>query len=225
MTIMDKAVALTNKMINLIDRKEGDSFYLALSGGSSPLALFELWKGEYKDLIDWNKMKLFWVDERVVPPESVQSNFGVVRDILLKNVPIPNENVFRIYGENEPGKEAERYSKIVSGIVPSKSGFPMFDLIILGVGEDGHTASIFPGQEYLFSHVMPYAKSVNPYTGQNRVTMTGETILNSFNTYFYLRGSSKKEVVDRITSLNDDKFPASYFYKKLKSSELFWDTD
>ncbi len=223
---MEQSIELTKQMVTLINEKSGDSFFMAISGGSSPLTLFELWKGGFRNIIDWNKIKLFWVDERVVPPDSDQSNYGVANNFLLKNIPIPNDNIYRIFGENNPDNEAKRYSSLVNSMMPQNSGFPIFDLIILGVGEDGHTASIFPGQNYLLSFSQPYAASVNPYNGQQRVTMTGGTILNSAKTFFYLNGASKKSIVESIVnSTESEKSPASFFYINLKSPALFWDSN
>lgn len=85
-----------------------------------------------------------WVDERCVPPEDSDSNYGMMRSLLLGIVPIPYENVYRIRGEEKPAKEAARYSELVSRQVPKKNGWPEFDIVLLGAGDDGHTSSIFP---------------------------------------------------------------------------------
>lgn len=217
-----KAQELTLLLIEMINQKEGDYFYLAISGGSSPLSLFSLWTGELKELISWDKVKLFWVDERAVSPVSKESNFGSAKKHLLDKITISESNVFRIKGEEDVDREALRYSSLVKEYLPLKNNFPVFDMVILGIGEDGHTSSIFPGQEHLYNHEQPYAPSVNPYSGQLRVAMTGKTILAAKRAVFFLTGPSKIKTVEMVESnIGDVKYPASYLLKELGSSSIF----
>ena len=220
--VKNRAEELTCLLIEMINKKEGDYFYLAISGGNSPMSLYSLWLGKYKKLILWDKVKLFWVDERAVPPDNLESNYGSAKKYLLDFIDIPKSNVFRIKGENIPDEEALRYSSLVKKHLPLKNDFPVFDMIILGIGEDGHTSSIFPGQNHLYSHKQPYAASVNPYTGQLRVAMTGNTILAANKAIFYLTGTSKIETVHMIESnIGNVKYPASYLLKYLGKSSIF----
>ena len=217
-----KTEELTHLLIEMINSREGDFFYLALSGGNSPLTLFSLWTGEFKDLIAWAKVKLFWVDERAVLPTDKESNYGLAKKYLLDLIDIPESNIFRIKGENEPEEEAQRYSLLVKKYLPIKNNFPVFDMIILGIGEDGHTSSIFPGQDHLYAHEQPYAASVNPYSGQLRVAMTGNTILAAKRAVFYLTGASKIKTVKMVESnIGDSRYPASYLLKTLGKSSLY----
>lgn len=217
----NRADDLTLLLIEMINNKEG-FFHLAISGGSSPLTLFSLWTGKYKDLIKWSKIKLFWVDERAVAPDNEESNFGSAKRHLLDLINIPESNVFRIKGEEDPSKEALRYSLLVKEHLPIKNTFPVFDMIILGIGEDGHTSSIFPGQTHLYNHEQPFAASVNPYSGQLRVSMTGGTILAANKALFFLTGASKINTVEMIeANIGELKYPASYLLKHLGNSSIF----
>jgi len=120
--------------------------YFALSGGSTPKFVFQMLAKDYKEKIDWYKIHLFWGDERCVPPQSDESNYGMTKKYLLDYIDIPKKNVHPVDGENNPKQEAIRYSNEIKKIVPLKNGYPKFDLVMLGIGEDGHTASIFPNQ-------------------------------------------------------------------------------
>ncbi len=225
---MTKAAELTQLLISLIKEKSeidiNQPFYLALSGGTSPTELFRLWSSDYKSVIQWDRLNLFWVDERAVPPDNPESNYGMAVEQLIKKVPLSNNQIFRIKGESEPEEEAFRYSQLVNSELPVVKGSPLFDLIILGIGDDGHTASIFPGQDHLMNHPHPYATSVNPYSGQKRITMTGKTIINAKNVCFYLRGPSKESMVNRLKRQEYHiKLPADNFLKLFGESSLYYD--
>ena len=112
-------------------------------------------------------------------PEDPDSNYGLMNLLLLSKVPIPAENIHRIHGENDPKREAIRYSQLVKDRVPNKKGCPEFDVVILGAGEDGHTSSIFPGQEALLTTGQIYVPSIHPQNGLKRVALTGIPILNA----------------------------------------------
>ena len=141
----DALRALTRQLMDYMARKEDDEpFNLALSGGETAKQMFALWADEYKDKIDWNNMRFFWVDERCVSPTDAESNFGHANKLLFEPLHIPREHIHRIHGEGEPGTEAMRYSRIVKEYLPRHGQFPYFDCIILGIGGDSHTASIFP---------------------------------------------------------------------------------
>ncbi|MFW6206255.1 MAG: 6-phosphogluconolactonase, partial [Gemmatimonadota bacterium] len=119
--------------------EEHDSFGLALAGGSTPRRLYELLATEYRAEIPWPRVQFYWSDERCVPPDDERSNYGIARSMLLDHVPIPATNVHRIRGELGPERAAAEYERIL-GQADS------LDLVLLGLGADGHTASLFPGQ-------------------------------------------------------------------------------
>ena len=116
-----------------------------------------------------------------------------MRSLLLGIVPIPYENVFRIRGEEKPVKEAARYSELVDRQVPKKNGWPEFDIVLFGAGEDGHTSSIFPGQEALLSSDQIYVTSIHPRNGQKRIAMTGFPILTARLVIFLITGKPRRK--------------------------------
>lgn len=174
--------------------------------------LFTVLAVEYKSKIDWGKVNFYWVDERCVPKDDEESNYGMTEKILLKNISIPENNIHRIIGENVPEDEAKRYSEILKSNLPHKDNYPKFDLILLGMGEDGHTASIFPDQMYLLNAKEACEVSIHPSTFQNRITLTGRLINNAERIYFLITGKSKAEVVSKILEKKDNylDYPAAH---------------
>jgi 6-phosphogluconolactonase len=200
-------------------------FTIALSGGSTPKLLFSVLGDQYASSVNWNNVHFFWVDERCVPPEDNESNFGMTNEALLSKINIPHGNVHRIKGEEDPEAEAERYSKEVNDFVRHKNGLPCFNVILLGLGEDGHTASIFPGNLKLFKSEKISEMAVNPLTGQKRITLTGKVINNSENIYFLVTGKSKVSVVKSILhkEIKGKQYPALYVLPE--DGRLFWYLD
>lgn len=222
------AEELTQLLIKQIENKklsDHNTFYsIAISGGNSPEALFELWTGKYRNLIDWDMILLFWADERVVHPDNPESNYGNAKKMLLDKIPLRSERVYRIFGEADPVTESERYSNLLLNLLPVNNGFPVFDMIILGLGEDGHTASIFPGQSHLLDNQRPYAKSVNPYSGQSRITVTGNTIRYSSKSLYYIKGESKQVAVDMLNRMYDNAdYPAAWLTRYMSEPYIFRD--
>ena len=123
-------------------------FAAALSGGETPRALYRmLARQQFSQKIPWRRVQLYWGDERCVPPDDSASNFGMARVAFLKHVPLPEANVHRVHGEEEPGAAALSYEKelrALAALERPKSELPVFDLVLLGLGGDGHTASLFP---------------------------------------------------------------------------------
>src|SRR5690606_20512735 len=122
----------------------------------------------------WTRVHLYWGDERCVPPNDNESNYKMTVDHLLSKIDVPEENVHRIYGENIPKEEAIRYSEVLKSRLPQFEGVPQFDLIILGMGDDGHTASIFPYNIHLWDSGNVCEVAVHPDSGQKRITITGK---------------------------------------------------
>lgn len=181
---------------------------IALSGGSTPKLIFDILGKNYADKINWNRINFFWVDERCVPPDDSESNFGMIREHLFRNINIPDENIFRIRGEEDPDKEANEYAKQVLIKVPQKFGIPCFDLILLGMGEDGHTASIFPDQIVLVHSDRFYDVAIHPISKQRRITMTGKILNNAELIFFIVTGENKATTVDRL--FNNEKVNYKY---------------
>ncbi len=173
---------------------------LALSGGSTPTALFDFWSAE--EAPEWNRQEFFWGDERCVPPDHKWSNFGVTKKHLFDKLPGPGLFKWhRIYGENNPEEEVIRYSELLNKQLPRRNGIPSFDVIMLGLGEDGHTASIFPDRLDLWDSPADCVVAEHPETKQKRISITGRIINNACHVAFLVTGKSKAERVrDIITN-------------------------
>ena len=183
----ETAYAVAKYILVRSNEKKNVSEYLniAVSGGSTPKQLFELLASEeFSKAIPWDTIRFFWVDERCVPPTNVESNYGMTYEALLRYPYINSNNVFRMHGEKNPAEEAERYANILSKELIQKSGFPVFDMILLGIGDDGHTASIFPNNMDLLTVEKSVDIGIHPISGQKRITLTGKTINNAEEVIF-----------------------------------------
>ena len=198
---------------------------VALSGGSTPKVLFQHWAESYQEKIPWEKIHFFWGDERCVPPDHEESNFGMTKALLFDQINIPEKNIHRVRGEEEPGNEAIRYAQEITKSTKSENDLPVFDLIILGMGADGHTASIFPHQMELLRDSRITAVAKHPKSGQKRISITGKVINNAKLIIFLVTGASKKPVLDEITnkSGNWEAYPASHI--KPEQGKLIWIVD
>lgn len=205
--------------------KQSLPFNLAVSGGNTPKLLFTILANEFIDEIPWHIMRLFWVDERCVPPTHPESNFGMTYESLLKFVPIHDSNIFRMQGEIDPETEAVRYAGLIEKELPAKNGIPQFDLILLGLGDDGHTASIFPDNLNLLHSDSTVSIGIHPTSGQKRITLTGTIINQATEVVFFITGSSKAPVLQLIIQKagNFQKFPASYIHSCAGSAEFYTD--
>lgn len=200
-------------------------FNIALSGGSTPKRLFKLWASEYADQFDWSVLHFYWGDDRCVPPGSEESNYGVTQSLLFDHVPVPTTNIHRVRGEDEPASEAERYGELIEKNLPSANGLPAFDLIILGMGDDGHTASIFPHQMELLTASSICAVATHPTSGQQRVSLTGPVINNAERVTFLVTGENKAKKVDSILNKTSghQAYPAAYILPR--TGDLHWFLD
>lgn len=187
-------------------------FHIALSGGSTPKLLFQILAEVYKDKIDWTTVHLYWGDERCVAPDDEQSNYLTTSTLLIQQVPIPATNIHRVYGESPQKKEAIRYGKELQDNLPQQSGIPVFDMVLLGMGTDGHTASIFPHEIALLESDEICAVATHPDSGQKRITITGRVINAAKQVHFLITGSAKSPVLDEIFNEKGQykKYPASY---------------
>ncbi len=131
-----------------IDQRGNFSF--VLSGGSTPRGLYALLASDgFADRIDWARVFVFWGDERCVPPNHADSNYRMAREALLDHVPLPAGNIHRMAGEIDPQAAAEGYDRLLHAFFAPTLARPRFDLVLLGMGADGHTASLFPGTDAL----------------------------------------------------------------------------
>lgn len=188
--------------------KNQGKFSVGLSGGSTPKALFVLLaKENYASQIEWQKVHIFWSDERCVSPEDEQSNYRMANEALLKHVPIPRNQIHRMRGEDEPAKAAFDYEReLVSHF---KTKVPRFDLVLLGMGDDGHTASLFPNttaiDEIEKLVAAPFVEKFNAH----RLTFTFKTINAAAKIIFLITGASKAETLKSILSKPQKDLPAS----------------
>ena len=214
--------ALIFRIIELMMENPDAMYNIAFSGGQTPAMLYELWANEYSAVTPWQRMRVFFVDERCVPPSNSESNYKLLNDLLLSKVPLSSNQIFRIQGELPPEEAAENYSNVVKETLSSSFNIPQFDIVLLGIGGDGHTSSIFPDQEYLLTTSQVYATSVNPYNGQDRVALTGIPILMSKQVLFLVIGKNKAEIMKDIINKDSD-LPAAFVVQKAKDVELYLD--
>lgn len=217
-----------NDLLNKIEEsRHQDYFTLSLSGGSTPKFIFDHLSLNYSDQIPWERIKFFWGDERCVPPDDKQSNYRMTREHLFAPVGVPQSNVFRIKGEERPDEEALNYAEVLKRELPSKNGIPSLCYLMLGLGDDGHTASVFPGQLHLFKTPGYTAVSQNPYNQQIRITLTGNILNNARNVVFLLTGKGKAEKAATIINRKEgwEKLPASYINPFHGNVRFFMDKD
>lgn len=196
----------TEYFVKLLNEKKG-SFSVALSGGSTPKIWFEYLSENHKNDIDWNRVHFYWGDERCVAPDDKDSNYAMTKSHLLDHIEIPQGNIHRIMGELEPEEASLLYAKELSDHLNSNN-IPVFDLIILGMGDDGHTASIFPHQIDLWDSDEFCVVATHPISGQHRVSITGNVINHAKSVAFLVTGENKTE---RVKEIIDEEPNASYY--------------
>jgi 6-phosphogluconolactonase len=197
-------------------------FSWVLSGGNTPKLLFRTIAEGYRDSIDWTRVKFFWGDERCVLPGDEQSNYRMSKENLLDLLPVPASNIFRIHGEQDPAGEAARYEHLFSQELSYNQEFPRADLVMLGMGDDGHTASVFPQNIELFGSDKLFEPSVHPLTGQLRITATGKVINHAKSIIMLATGEAKATMAARVIRRQHgcDLLPAALV--KPEIGELTW---
>lgn len=168
-------------------------FFVALSGGSTPKALYELLLSAYRSKIDWTKVHLFFSDERAVPPQDPNSNYRMAMDAGFASLPIPKEQIHRMVAEENIEENALKYEKLLDTL-PGGS----FDLMLLGMGEDGHTASLFPKTHGLHAEGRQVIANFLPDKEIWRMSVTFECINHSRNILVFVLGASKADMVQKV---------------------------
>ncbi len=193
------ADSLSRRLL-LSNNKKETKFNIAVSGGNTPVIFFKhLSSNPYKSEIIWSKLNIFWCDERCVPPESSESNFGETKKYLLDSISIPQSNIHRIKGESDPNREAVRYATEVEKYLPKgNNNLPVFDWVLLGIGEDGHTASLFPRKNLLFVYSNIAGVARHPVTNQFRISLTRDVLNNAGQITFVVTGKKKAKIVSEI---------------------------
>ncbi len=180
--------------------KEGRECSVALAGGSTPRGLYRLLTSEpYRSQLSWEHFRVFWGDERTVPPDHQESNFRMTEEALLSRVPIPLKQVFRIEGELPADEAAARYEAVLREQFRLSPGeVPRFDLILLGMGPDGHTASLFPGTSAVAeSHKLVTAPWVEKFA-THRVTLTPAVLNAAKQVVFLVSGHDKATALQAV---------------------------
>jgi 6-phosphogluconolactonase len=187
---------------------EEGRFSVALSGGSTPRRLFQHLGASYRKKIAWDRVHFFWSDERCVPRDHEQSNFRLAYDELISRIWIPGENVHRIKGELRPAEAADYYEADLKKHFDED--LPAFDLILLGVGPDGHTASLFPGSELLRERQRLALPVFSDSALHWRVTLTLPVLNSAERVIFLISGRSKAGIVGSLLGPKESKgYPAA----------------
>ena len=177
-------------------------FTIALSGGSTPRGLYQLLASPaYSGRMDWDRWHIFWSDERCVPPDHRDSNYRMAKESLLDHVSVPASHIHRMEGEKDPQSAAEEYESLVRKMFQSSE--PSFDLVLLGIGEDGHTASLFPGTAALTTRDRLVVDNWVPILQAHRITFTLPLINAARVVAFLDTSESKAEVLQRVLEPDD----------------------
>jgi 6-phosphogluconolactonase len=210
---------------------ETGRFTIALAGGSTPKPIYErLATEEFAKRVDWARVQIFWGDERCVPPDHPQSNYHMTREALLDHVPIPALNVHRIRGEQNPREAAEAYGRELQAVFggdAEKGGPPAegFDLILLGMGDNGHTASLFPGLPAVLEQCKWVMAQYVEVVAAWRITLTPVIINAARNVTFLVSGTGKAERLHEVIEgpYQPEVLPAQVI--KPKNGRLTWLVD
>ncbi|HEX8991036.1 MAG TPA: 6-phosphogluconolactonase [Anaerolineales bacterium] len=199
---------------------------VALSGGNTPTRLYEaLARSPYAEQVDWLHLHVFWGDERCVPPDDPQSNYRQAKDAFLSRVPLPEENIHRVMGELQPEQAAAAYARTIKTYATPPLDWPRFDLVLLGMGDDGHTAALFPGSPVEMTGST--AAVTADYEGRpaNRVTLTSHVLNAARRVLFLISGESKSQTLAHVLSGNyqPEILPAQRI--RPEDGELIWMVD
>lgn len=212
--------AIAKMLFRLMDQPGQTPIHIALSGGNTPKAIFRYLTQTYGKKLADNRFHFWWGDDRCVPPTHDDSNYKWAHELWLKPIGIADKNIHRVMGENNPETEAIRYSKELNQWCNIKNGFPVIDLNLLGLGDDGHTASIFPHCMELLSSENWCEVATHPTTEQKRITFTGRVINNSAQIVFISTGANKAKMVKNVAIDSNPEFPASHI--KSLNGETIW---
>lgn len=211
------AQAAASRFVEIVRQRQTGSgrASVALSGGSTPRALFTLLAGEpYASQIDWSAIDVFWGDERTVPPEHGDSNYRMARETLLSKVPVSATHVHRMRSELNPVEAAREYeqelAKVFPGAEPDRP--PQLDLVLLGIGTDGHTASLFPETDALSVRDRLVVANEVPQQHTTRLTLTVPILLAAKAVMFLAAGPDKAQAVQRAIEgdWNPSETPSQY---------------
>ena len=201
-------------------------FSIGLSGGSTPRLLFELLAtDEFSARLDWAKIHLFWGDERTVPPDHANSNYRMTRETLLDHITLPEANIHRIRGEIDPVQAAAEYEQVLRVFFGQATKLPRFDLLLLGMGDDGHTASLFPGTDALYEKTRWVRANYVQKLEDWRITLTAPAINAAAQVWFLVAGEGKAQTLRAV--LKGPYLPMIYPAQLIQpeNGELIWWVD
>jgi 6-phosphogluconolactonase len=220
-----RAAAETFARLSREASAERGAFSVALSGGSTPRRVYELLASDqYRGLVEWPKAHVFFGDERTVPPDHAESNYRMASEALLSRVPVPAENVHRIEGLGDAAANASDYESVMRGFF-GDAEWPRLDLVFLGMGDDGHTASLFPNTAALVEQRAWVAANWVEKLGAWRVTLTAPAINAARNVLFLVTGSSKAERLSEVLdgARDPSRLPSQMI--RPRDGELRWYVD
>lgn len=204
--------------------KDGQ-FMVALSGGETPRQMFELLATEeFRGQVDWAKVHIFWSDERAVPPTDPESNYGMARREFLIRIPIPQGNVHRMEAEKQSiGRAAHEYEEVLRKYLDlDDRGFPRFHLIFLGLGKDGHTASLFPGTRVLRQTSRWVSTPLVTKLNMRRMTLTLPVLDAASRVVFLVVGPEKAQILHAVLEEKaDPPYPAQLVQPRNPGLKLF----
>jgi len=201
-------------------------FTIALSGGSTPKILYGLLGTEpYRDQINWASVEIFWSDERCVPPDSADSNYALAQEVLLSKIPIPANQVHRMPADQPDREAASREYTSEMQRTFGTNGIPSFDLLQLGMGPEGHTASLFPHQESLHEQQRLVIPVIVPKPPPPRLTFTPPLLNAARHVLFLVTGSEKAEAIQAVLEGPDqpEEYPAQIV--RPPKGEVVWMLD
>lgn len=221
--IADEIVAAINDAIS-----DNGVCNLVLSGGKTPGGVYRLLsKPPRSEGVDWSRVNFFWGDDRYVPHTDVSSNYNLAKETLFDDLSISEDNIFPIdTSHSTPKESAEAYDKTIRKVLSiGESEVPKFDIVLLGIGEDGHCASIFPNTDVVNKTEKIAYESVAPVEPTQRVTLSHPALFNASNVYFIIKGEGKAEVLNEILNgeKSIDEIPAKLF--KSASGKVTWFLD
>ncbi|MDD2921606.1 MAG: 6-phosphogluconolactonase [Anaerolineales bacterium] len=214
----DSFIEIANQSI-----AERGRFLVSLAGGNTPMRLYQMLGDFYKDKLDWTRAHFFWGDERCVPIDDAGNNYGQAKKVLFDK--IGATNIHRVLSELAPAEAAQNYAQTLKRFADNQFEFPRFDLVLLGMGDDGHTASLFPNSP--INAVLPALAVTANYQDRpaNRVTLTQNVFNSSRNVLFLVSGKAKAVTLSRV--LSDIYVPEELPAQRIKpiDGKLIWLVD
>ncbi len=213
----DLSTRAARRFVEIVSRRQSETgtARISLSGGSTPRALFSLLASKvFAAQVNWQAVDVFWGDERTVPPDHADSNSRMAQETLLSHVAIPDDHIHRMRGELDPAEAARDYEQVLKSVFGRADANhpPKFDLLLLGIGADGHTASLFPGTTALNVRDRLVVANPVPQQSTTRLSFTVPLLQAARNVLFFVAGEDKASAVHRAIEgeWNPSETPSQY---------------